>query len=191
MGKTAKSNVEIELVKVEFAGLAERHLPVSRHLVSVDLVWPRTGVAKKSAARQVNLDHGEADCGGEPWAKRILFREEIEGHCGIAVALTEPLSVQKVRKYLKLVAKAALKEGADLVSGACAGYGEIAAAPVDALAAMVGSSEAPKTVAQGLIDFDEFPSPGGKSLVAIPLERPLTHRAAGTVTLLVHNPLAS
>jgi len=185
MARNMKSNVEIELVKVELTGLAERHVPKSRNLVSVDLIWPRTGVAKKSAARQVTLARGEAECGGEPWAKRILFREEIEGHCGIAVSVTEPLSVQKVRKYLKLVAKAALKEGADLAAGACAGYGEIASAPVDALAAMVGSSDAPKDMAQGLVDFEALPGPGESVLVAVPLERPLTQRSVGTLTLLV------
>ena len=69
------------------------------------------GTARKSAAREMTFRKGKVDFTGEPWVKRCLLREEIDGHCGIAVS--EPVSVQKLRRWAKLTAKAVLKEGAD------------------------------------------------------------------------------
>ena len=185
MPKSTKKAVEISLVSAELTGLPERKLLLSRNLGSVDLIWPRTGVARKTAAREMRFRKGVADFTSEPWAKRIVYREEIEDHCGIAVSITEPLSVQKLRKLAKLTAKLILKEGADLVAASMAGYGDIAAAPVDALATMVGESEAPKSIAQGVIDFTDLPAEGEEIQVTIPLTRPTLETACGTLTLAI------
>jgi len=185
MAKQSKTPVEVSLVKLVLTGVPEKRLIKSRHLGTVDLIWPKVGTAKKSASRQMDLRLGKADFTGEPWAKRVLFREEIEGKCGIAVSLTDTLTIQKIRKYLKLVAKYALKEGSDIVAASVAGYGDIASAPVDALVAMVGPSDAPKTIAQGVIDFTELPAEGEVKTVDVPLQRPLTGASIGVLTLAV------
>ena len=75
------------------------------------MIWPRTGVAKKSGVREMVFKKGVCDFAAEPWAKRVVFREEIEDHCGLAVSITEPVSVQKVWRFLRLTAKYALKTG--------------------------------------------------------------------------------
>lgn len=180
-----KTAVEILLVKAELTGLPEKRLLKSRNLGTVELIWPRTGVAKKSAARQMVFKLGKADLRDEPWAKRVLYREEIEGKCGIAVSISEPVTVQKFRKFAKLTAKAIIKEGADVVQSLMVSHGDIAAAPIDALAAIVGESEAPKAIAQGVIDFTDLPAEGEEIEVAIPLQRPLLGRAIGSLTLLI------
>jgi len=180
-----KSAVEILLVKAEMTGVPEKRLLKSRHLVTVELIWPKTGSAKKTGSRQAVFAKGKVDFTSEPWTKRVVFREEIDGHCGIAVSISDALTVQKVRKYLKLVAKSALKIGADAVDGALVAYGDIAAAPLDALAAMVGTTEAPKTVAQGVVDFDDLPAEGEEKTVTVPLARPLTGKSIGSLTLVV------
>lgn len=185
MPKSTKKAVEISLVSAELTGLPERKLPLSRNLGSIDLVWPRTGVARKSAAREMRFKKGKVDFTAEPWAKRIVYREEIEDHCGIAVSITEPLSTQKLRKLAKLTAKLILKEGADILSASMAGYGDIAAAPVDALATIVGESEAPKAIAQGVIDFTVLPEEGEEIQLTIPLTRPTLGTACGKVTLAI------
>ena len=46
--KRAKSNLEFLLVKAEVKGIPEKGLLRSRNIGQVDLIWPRTGVAKKS-----------------------------------------------------------------------------------------------------------------------------------------------
>ena len=49
--KRAKANLEFLLVKAEVKGVPERALLKSRNIGQVDLIWPRTGVAKKLGAR--------------------------------------------------------------------------------------------------------------------------------------------
>ena len=183
--KKTKANIEFLLVRAEVKGIPEKALLRSRNIGQVDLVWPRTGVAKKSGAREFVFKKGVCDFTGEPWTKRVVFREEVDDHCGLAVSITEPVSVQKVRRFLRLTAKYALKMGADFMEKAMVGYADIASSPLDALAAMVGEKDAPKTIAQGVLDFDDLPSDGEEREIAIPLERPLTGKTIGTLTLLV------
>jgi len=128
---------------------------------------------------------GVADFTGEPWAKRVLFREEIEGHCGIGVTVTEPVSVQVAKRFLRLTAKYALKMGADFTEKAMVGYADVASAPLDALAQMAGEKDTPRAIAQGVVDFVHLPDPGEECLVEVPLMRPLTGKAAGRITLRV------
>ena len=183
--KSTKQLIEILLVSAELTGLPEKGLLKSRNLGTVDLVWPRAGIARKSAAREMVFKRGKVDFTSELWTKRVLFREEVEGHCGLAVSITEPLSVQKVRRFLLLTAKYALKQGADFVEKAMVGYGEIASSPADALAQMLGEKDAPKAIAQGVVDLAELPAAGAEKTVQIPLARPLTGKTIGTLTLLV------
>ena len=149
------------------------------------MIWPRATIAKKSGAREMVFRRGVCDFTAEEWTKRVVFREEVDDHCGLAVSITEPVSVQKVRRFLRLTAKYALKMGADFMEKAMVGYADIASSPLDALAAMVGEKDAPKTIAQGVLDFTEMPSEGEEREIAIPLTRPLTGKAIGTLTLLV------
>lgn len=187
MAKTAKRLVEVELVRCEIDGLPEKALRKSRNLGCVDLIWPRAGIAKKSSAREFAFSRGKADFTGEPWANRVIFREEVDGHTAFAVSVTEPVTVQKVRQFLRLAAKYALKQGADFIESAMLGYGDLASAPADALAAMVGEKNAPKPIAQGVVDVAELPAEGESMMVDVPLRRPklLTKRIVGTLTLKV------
>ena len=183
--KSTKKLVEILLVEAELKGVPEKTLLKSRNLGTVDLIWPRAGIAKKTAARQFVFTRGKVDFTAEPWAKRILFREEIDGHAAFAVSISEPVTVQKIRHFLDLTARYILREGADVAGSALAGYGDIASAPIDALAAIVGEKDAPKTIAQGVLDLTEemLPAEGETVRVTVPLARPVLNRALGTVTL--------
>ena len=187
MATKGKRLIEILLVKCEMTGIPEKALLKSRNLGSVDLIWPRAGIAKKSAAREFTFTKGKVDFTDEPWAKRVLFREEIEDHTAFAVSVTEPVSVQKVRKFLQTAAKYALKQEADFIEKAMLGYGDFASAPVDALAAMVGEKDAPKPIAQGVLDVPVLPEEGGEMVVQVPLFRPkiLTRHQVGALTLLL------
>ena len=180
-----KKAIEILLVKAELTGLPERRLLKSRNLGAVDLIWPRAGIARKSAAREMVFRKGLADFSSEEWAKRVLFREDVEGHCGLAVTVTEPVSLQKARRFLRLTAKYALKMGADFMEKAMVGYADIASAPLDALAQMSGEKDTPKAIAQGVVDLDELPADGQEATLVVPLKRPLTGREIGALTLLV------
>lgn len=186
MATNTKTSVEILLKSLAFAGIPERRLMISRNLLTVDLIWPKVGTARKSASRQVVMKKGRCDFTAEPWAKRVLFREEIDDHCGIAVALTEPVSLQKLRRLVRLTEKLVLKEGAEMIGALCLAYGDIASAPVSALAVMAGEKEAPKLIAQGVIDYSELPVAGEAKEVTIPLIRPKSGKAVGMVTMVVN-----
>lgn len=183
--KNDKRSVEILLAHAEMTGLPEKALPLSRNLVTVELIWPKVGTARKSASREVRFKKGVVDFAAEEWAKRCLFREEIDGHCGVAVSVSEPVSVQKLKRWAKLTAKAIMKEGADVVSSMLVSYGDVAAAPIDALATMVGEKDAPQAIAQGIVDYDKLPAPGETQLLTIPLKRPLTDAEIGMITVEV------
>ena len=180
-----KVNVEFLLVRAEIKGVPEKALLKSRNIGQIDLVWPRSAIAKKSGAREMVFKKGVCDFTGEPWTKRVVFREEVDGHCGLAVSITEPISVQKVRRFLRLTAKYALKMGADFMEKAMVGYADIASAPIDALAAMVGEKNAPKIIAQGVLDLEHVPDEGEALEISVPLARPLTKKSIGSLTLLV------
>jgi len=180
-----KTSIEIQLVRAELTGIPEKRLLRSRNLGCVDVIWPRTGVAKKSGAREMVLKKGIADFTSEEWTKRVLFREEIEGRCGLAVTITEPVSIQLARRFVRLTAKYALKMGADFMEKAMVGYADIASSPIDALAQMVGEKDTPKAIAQGVLDVTELPAEGEEETVVVPLKRPLTGKTVGTLTLLL------
>ncbi len=180
-----KTSVEILLVKAEWTGVPEKRLLKSRNLGAVDLVWPRTGIARKAAAREMVFRKGVCDFTDEPWTKRVLFREEVEGRCGLAVTITEPVSVQKARRFLRLTAKYAFRMGADFMEKAMVGYADVASAPLDALSQMIGEKDAPKAVAQGVVDVSSLPASGTETVVDVPLVRPLTGKTIGSLTLLL------
>ena len=183
--RKVKEALEILFVRAELKGIPEKALLKSRNLVQVELVWPRTGIARRSAAREAVFKRGVCDFTAEEWTKRVVFREEVDDHCGLAVSITEPVSVQKVRRFLRLTAKYALKMGADFMEKAMVGYADIASSPIDALAAMIGEKDVPKVIAKGVLDVTELPAEGEECLVTVPLARPLTGKTIGSLTLCI------
>ena len=180
-----KSTFEITLKSLNITGIPEKALLISRNLLTVEMIWPKAGTPRKSATRQITMKKGKVDFTTEPWAKRVLFREDIDGHTAFTVSIAEPVTLQKLRRLLQLTAKAALKEGADMIDAALVSYGDIAAAPVDALATMVAEKDAPRIIMQGVLDYDDLPGAGEVKEVVIPLTRPKLGKAVGSLTLVV------
>ncbi len=180
-----KSTCEITLKSLSLSSVPEKALPLSRNLLTVEMIWPKVGAPRKSATRQIVMKKGKADFTKEPWAKRILFREDIDGHTAFVVSLAEPVTLQKLHRLLQLTAKAALKEGADMIDAALVSYGDIAAAPVDALATMVAEKDAPRVIAQGVLDYSDLPGAGETREVTVPLERPKFGKSIGSLVLVV------
>lgn len=181
-----KRLIEVLLVKCEMKDVPEKVLSKSRNIGCVDLIWLRAGIAKKSAAREYVFKRGIADFSEEEWTKRCLFREEVEDHCGFAVSVTEPVSVQQIRRFLRLTAKYVLKMGAGFMEKAMVGYADIVSSPIDALAQMVGEKDTPKVIAQGVVDLTALPAEGEEVVLTIPLIRPtLLKKQTGCLTLVV------
>ena len=185
MAKKMKKMLEVSLVDVELTSLPERKLLKSRNLVCVDMIWPRAGIARKSAAREATFRKGKVDFSSEEWAKRIVFREDVDARTAFAVSVTEPVTVQKLKRFARLTAKYALRMGADFMEKGMVGYADIASAPLDALSAMVGEKDAPEAIAQGVADLPALPPDGESILVEVPLKRPDSGETIGTFVLSV------
>ena len=181
--KKVKKLLEVSLVKVKLTSLPEKKSLRSRNLVCVDMIWPRAGIARRSAAREATFRKGKVDFSPEEWAKRVVFREDVEARTAFAVSITEPVTVQKIKRFARLTAKYALRMGADFMEKAMVGYADIASAPMDALSAMVGEKDAPEAIAQGVLDIESLPKDEEELIVEVSLVRPNSETSVGTLTL--------
>ena len=184
--KNQKVAVEVLLGGAEIGGIKlQPHLVKTTRLVTVDLVCPRASIAKKTAAKEVKFQKAKADLKGQGWTERVMFREDVDGHFGIAVQLSEVLDDEWFEKFLRATAKIALKEFRGLMQKYTVGIDDIASAPIDALAQMEGTYPGPKTVAQGVLDVTEemLPEAGKAVTVDVPLHRPKFAKTIGHVKL--------
>ena len=61
-----KTSVEITLKSLALSGIPEKALLISRNLLTVEMIWPKTGTPRKSASRQVTMKKGKVDFTVEP-----------------------------------------------------------------------------------------------------------------------------
>ena len=181
-----KVQVEVLIAGVEVGGIKlQPHLLKTRRLLTVDMVCPRSAIARKTVAKEVKFQKAKADLKGQGWTERILHREDVDGHFGLAVQLSEVLDDEWFEKFLRATFKIALKEFRDLAKTYTVGIDDIASAPLDALAQLEGTYPGPKTVAQGVLDVTEamLPETGESVTVEVPLHRPKFTKAIGRVKL--------
>ena len=50
---------------------------------------------------------------------------------------------------------------------------------------MIGEKDAPKVIAQGVLDVNDLPAEGESLTVTVPLIRPLTGKPTGSLTILL------
>ena len=181
-----KVQVEVLVAGAEIGGIKlQPHLVKTTRLVTVDMVCPRSAIAKKTAAKEVKFQKAKADLKGQGWTERVMHREDVDGHFGLAVQVSEVLDDEWFEKFLRATAKVALKEFRDVVQQYTVGISDIASAPIDALAQMEGAYPGPKTVAQGVLDVTEgmLPEAGQAVTVEVPLHRPKFAKTIGHVKL--------
>ena len=184
--KNPKIQVEILFAGAEIGGIKlQPHLVKTTRLVTVDLVCPRATIARKTVAKEVKFQKAKADARGLCWTERVMHREDVDGHFGLAVQLSEVLDDEWFEKFLRATAKIALKEFRDLAKSYTVGISDIASAPIDALAQMEGTYPGPKTVAQGVLDVTEgmLPEAGKAVAVEVPLHRPKFAKTIGHLKL--------
>ena len=184
--KNQKTTIEILFAGAEIGGIVlQPHLAKTTRLVTVDMICPRATIAKKTVAKEVKFRKAKADVRGQCWTERVMHREDVDGHFGVAVQLSEVLDDEWFEKFLRATAKVALKEFRDVVQQYTVGISDIASAPIDALAQMEGTYPGPKTVAQGVLDVTEemLPEPGQSVFIDVPLHRPKFAKTVGSVRL--------
>ena len=184
--KNQKVAIEVLLAGAEIGGIKlQPHLVKTTRLDTVDMVCPRASIAKKTAAKEVKFQKARADLKGQGWTERVMFREDVDGHFGLAVQLSEVLDDEWFEKFLRTTFKIALKEFRDLAKTYTVGISDIASAPLDALAQMEGTYPGPRTAAQGVLDVTEdmMPDVGQVTFVEVPLHRPKFAKTIGHVKL--------
>ena len=181
-----KVQIEVLLTGAEISGIKlQPHLVKTTRLVTVDMVCPRASIARKTAAKEVKFQKAKADLKGQGWTERVMFREDVDGHFGLAVQLSEVLDDEWFEKFLRATSKVALKEFRDVVQQYTVGISDIASAPIDALSQLEGTYPGPRTVAQGVLDVTEemLPEAGRSVMVEVPLHRPKFAKTVGRVKL--------
>ena len=184
--KNQKVPVEVLFAGADIDGIVlQPHLLKTTRLVTVDMVCPRATIAKKTVAKEVKFRKAKADVRGQCWTERVMLREDVDGHFGVAVQLSEVLDDEWFEKFLRTTFKIALKEFRGLMQKYTVGIEDIASAPVDALAQMEGTYPGPKTAAQGVLDVtdDMMPEPGQSVFIEVPLHRPKFTKTVGHVRL--------
>ena len=184
--KNQKVTIEVLIAGAELGGIKlQPHLAKTARLVTVDFVCPRASIAKKTAAKEVKFQKAKADVKGQSWTERVMHREDVDGHFGLAVQISEVLDDEWFEKFLRATAKVALKEFRNVVQQYTVGISDIASAPIDALAQLEGTYPGPKTIAQGVLDITEemMPEPGKGIVVEVPIHRPKFQKTIGQVRL--------
>ncbi len=166
---TARKEVEITLHSIHIPETASGLDTETTHLLSADLVWPRVGVAQKSATQTCALKKGHAEFAAVNWGRRILFKESVEGRFALALTLTESLDDEDLEQFFRFCAGAFLSIGAGLVESAARPAGKLAAAPLDYAAKNIGKYPGPTLLVEGLAELDsaDFPASGGERLLTL------------------------
>ena len=115
----------------------------------------------------------------------MFFREEIDGHAGLAVAVSEILDDEWIEKFLRASAKYALRQFGDMAEKYTVGISDVASAPFNALAQLEGTYPGPQTAAQGVLDLTEsiLPQSGKSVTVEVPLHLPNSTKNVGSLKL--------
>ena len=153
------------------------HIPVTgigldtetSHLLTAELVWPRTGVAQKRTSQACDLKQGQADFASVNWGRRILFKEHVEGRFALGLTLTEALDDEAVEQFLRFWAGAVLSIGGSLIENAAKPVGKIASAPLDYLAKNISKYPGAVCLVEGLSELDasELPPSGGERMLTV------------------------
>ncbi len=173
--------------------LSHVHIPVTgsgiarntSHLLTAELIWPRTGVASKSSGQSCHLKKGFADFERANWGLKVLFKENVTGRFGLKLTLSEALDDEELEKILRAAAGAAIAFGADAAAAFWPPFGKIAAAPLDSIAKNVAKYPGATLLVEGIAELDasDFPASGGERLLTVQMKsaRRLVHVSRKTV----------
>ena len=169
MATKQKTDVELTLARVQLPSLSKTG--AHQHVVTVELIYPRIGVASKSAAKTILMKNGLCEADLLPWTKKICFKESLEGNFGIHVTVSERLTSTQMRNMMRFIAGKSLDIGADAVEDAIPMpvVDEIAVQPLIYLSKQLLSTTQAKIIAEGFIDFNAARFSDTPTLVSVPL----------------------
>lgn len=152
---------------------------IRQRLVLASLVWPRPAIAERNAVLPVDFGKEmSVDMRKQPWSKRILFKEQVEGPFGIGISVTEIVSDSVLGDALAMLGQAIMNAGIRDVADIGAGMALTGAlqTPFRFVHKTLGASsrQAPTVIASGLLDMDILSTwkPGKQHSISIKLEAP-------------------
>lgn len=152
MATKDRKNVEILLSGVDISHKVGAR--TSRHLVTVELLWPRPMLASKISARTLKLAKGVVDAKEWQWHRRILFKESVEYRFGLVVKVSESVTSSAVEGFFRFFASSLFGLGADLVEDTIPGMGgDAAAVPLDYAKKVLAKTKEPDMIAEGGVDL--------------------------------------
>lgn len=184
MAESKKCDVEmcIQSMALRVGGPGKKPAE-SNHAVTVELIWPRNGIQKKSYTRLVKLQGNACAFTDADWVESILLKETVSGRFAIKATVSQALSDSAVEKLLRAVAKSAASSVADVVEDQAGDVvGKVAASPFDFLAALMADGAA-STVAQAVVTLNSSDIPEGGRVLTLPLESPARVTQASVSTL--------
>ncbi|MBO7655676.1 MAG: hypothetical protein J6U40_12215 [Kiritimatiellae bacterium] len=169
MAAQSKRDVEITLEEIDVPVLGIKTGANTSHVVGLELIWPRTGVAKKSGEQACRLVNGKGHFDGLNWGRRILIRESVEGRFALRMTLTEDLDDEEIEKILRFCGGVFFAFAADAVEDVVPVAGKVASSPLDYLAKNIAKYPGAKIVAEGMMEMDagELPPVGGEKLLTL------------------------
>lgn len=173
MATAKRRNIEatISSIRLLVAGSVKKPSK-SRHVVTVELIWPRIGTAVKRYTRIVELRENVCEFTADDWADAILFKDSVEGRFVLKLTISQALSDSVAEKLLRALAKAAASEAADKAEDLVPGdLDKIFAAPIDFIASVV-SGEERVPVAEGRLVLDAELFREGGIVLTLPLTSP-------------------
>ena len=173
MAVVKRKNIEVTIgsLRLLVAGPVKKPSK-SRHAVTVEIVWPRTGTAVKRYTRIVELRENACEFKADDWADSILFKDTVEGRFALKLTISQALSDAVAEKLLRAIAKAAASEAADKAEDLVPGdLDKIFAAPIDFIAsAMSGEERIPVAEGRLVLDAENFRE--GGMVLSLPLTSP-------------------
>jgi len=146
-----KFDLEFTLERVEFP--SRKRLLHTDHAIDARLIWPRVGIAQKSAQSAITLRNGVWNGTEEPWTSRILFKESCEGNFGLQINVSVSVTRTWLRSFRRTMLGYVTKSAGEYVDN-FGPLGELAEAPLKVVSKDLLASKAPELLATGVIDLN-------------------------------------
>ena len=179
-----KKSLQIELLQLDISKFtAPRE---SRHVATVDLIWPRVLVASRTAVKTLILSKGKVDLRNVGWLQRILFKETVEYDFGILFKVSQSMTSAAFDEFMRYVGGTTLGSVATIVDKGVGGgiVGDVAASPFAFLKKKAQASSAAETILEGGISLKTSELKDGQE-IEIPLVS-LSNRYEQDITALRH-----
>lgn len=146
-----KLDLEITLERLEIG--TRRRYNRGVHQLDVSLLWPRTGIALRSAGSRIVLQNGLCDLSAVGWHRRVLFKES----CSDTFAMCLEISVSMTRSMLKSLPRKfagyIFKTAGDYIDDLGAA-GEVAEQPLKEISRSLLDNKPPATMGHGAVDLN-------------------------------------